>query len=291
MKSDKHAYQAKLWALIGPFLCLFSLFVISIKQQNVPFFLSFSLVVGLPVCWYFRLRGWVGCALMIFGWLLLEYQSLPIDERFWLTGITISNILALLVSSLSFEEMEFVIETIGVESRSRLENLWKVDEKKQALESELSRYKEEVRSLQIKTRSFQKLIDHSSDEIHDARARYDHLVQEMRDLKEENTRLAAELTKTADAPPAEAKYRQLREQFEEKSKVLDQTRRELFLSNEKLAFLQREFDEERWYALGEAEESLQQHLLVVSKENEEAERRREKEVEALHRLLDSLMSS
>lgn len=291
MKSDKQAYQVKLWALVGPFLCLFSLFVISVKQTSVPFFLPFSLLIGFPVCWYLRLWGWAASALIIFGWLLFEYPSIPIDDRFWVSGVSVSNILALLVSSLSFEEIESVIELIGLESQSRLENLWKVDEKKQTLEKELSCYKEEVGSLQIKLRSFQKLIDHSTDEIHEARVRCDNLLQELQDVKEENAKLISERAKISNDPSVEAKYRQLRRQFDEKSRVLGQTRRELFLSNEKLSRLQREFDEERWYSLREMEKSLEQHILEVSKEKEHIERRSEKEVDALERLLDKLMSS
>lgn len=286
MNSDKQAYQVKLWAIVGPLICLFSLFVISVKHSQVPFFLPFTLLVGMPVCWRWRLWGWGGISLFLLGCLFYEYHHVPLEERFWMMGMSISNILALLITALSFEEVESQIESLGVESRSRLENLWKVDEKKQVIEQELQKYKDEVKSLKIKVRSFQKLVDISTEEMHSARVEYDKVLQEFSHVKDENTKLTEALAKAESDPPVEAKYRQLREQFNQKSKVLAETRRELFLANEKLARLQREFDEERWYSLSEVEESLERHLLELSKEKEALEAEHHREVEALQSLLD-----
>lgn len=286
MKGDKQAYQVKLWAIVGPLICLFSLFVISVKHAQVPFFLPFTLLIGMPVCWRWRLWGWGGMTLILLGCLFYEYPLVALEERFWVMGMSISNILALLITALSFEEVETQIESLGVESRSRLENLWKVDEKKQAIEQELQRYKKEVKSLKIKVRSFQKLVDLSTEEMHTARVEHDKMLQEFSHLQDENAKLTEALEKAENDPPVEAKYRQLKEQFNQKSKVLAETRKELFLANEKLARLQREFDEERWYSLSEVEESLERHLLAVSKEKEELEAEHQREVEALQSLID-----
>lgn len=286
MNSDKQAYQVKLWAIVGPLICLFSLFVISVKNSQVPLFLPFTLLLGMPVCWRWRLWGWGSVSLFLLGCLFYEYHYLPLEDRFWMVGMSISNILALLITALSFEEVETQIESLGVESRSRLENLWKVDEKKQAIEQELQTYKDEVKRLKIKVRSFQKLVDISTEEMHSARVEYDKVLQEYSHVKDENAKLTEALAKAESDPPVEAKYRQLRVQFDQKSKVLAETRRELFLANEKLARLQREFDEERWYSLSEVEESLERHLLALSKEKEALEAEHHREVEALQSLLD-----
>lgn len=286
MNGDKQAYQVKLWAIVGPLICLFSLFVISVKHTQVPFFLPFTLLIGMPVCWRWRLWGWGGMTLILLGCLFYEYPMIPLEERFWVMGMSISNCLALLITTLSFEEVETQIESLGVESRSRLENLWKVDEKKQVIEQELQRYKKEVKNLKIKVRSFQKLVDLSTEEMHTARVEHDKMLQEFSHLQDENAKLTEALEKAENDPPVEAKYRQLREQFNQKSKVLAETRKELFLANEKLARLQREYDEERWYSLSEVEESLERHLLAVSKEKEELEAEHQREVEALQSLID-----
>ena len=289
MKSDKQAYQVKLWAIVGPLICLFSLFVISVKSFQVPFFLPFTILLGMPVCWRWRLWGWGGMTLFLLGCLAYEYPLVPLEERFWLMGMSISNIIALLITALSFEEVEMQIESLGVESRSRLENLWKVDEKKQVIEEELQKYKDEVKNLKIKVRSFQKLVDLSTDEMHSSRVEYDKAMQELSHLKDENTKLTEALAKAESDPPMEAKYLQLREQFREKSKVLVETRRQLFISNENLARLQREVDEEKWYSVSEVELLLEKHLLALSKEKEALEQDHQKEVEALQSLVDQFI--
>lgn len=291
MKSDKQGYQVKLWAIVGPLICLFSLFVIAIKNSQVSYFLPFTLLIGMPVCWRWRLWGWGGITLFLIACLVFEYPSIPLEERFWVIGMSFSNALALLITALSFEEVEAQIESIGVESRSRLENLWKVDEKKQAVEQELAASKEEIKNLKFKVRSFQKLVDHSTEEMHSARVDHDRVLQELLQVKDENEKLTKLLTKAESDPPMEAKYCQLREQFKEKAQILADTRRELFLANEKITRLQRELDEERWYTLGEVEESLEKHLLDLSKEKEEQEAQHIREVEALQALLDKYMSN
>ncbi|ADI38204.1 putative uncharacterized protein [Waddlia chondrophila 2032/99] len=289
MKSDQQGYQVKLWAIVGPLICLFSLFVISIKNAQVPFFLPFALLIGMPVCWRWRLWGWGGATLFLIACLAFEYDLIPLEERFWVVGISFSNSLALLITALSFEEVETQIESLGVESRSRLENLWKVDEKKQAIEQELAAKKEEVKNLKFKVRSFQKLIDLSTEEMHSARADHDKILQEFCQIKDENEKLTELLAKSESDPPMEAKYRQLREQFKEKANVLVETRRDLFLANEKISRLQRELDEERWYTLSEVEELLEKHILELSREKEIQDEQHQREMEALLALVDKFI--
>ena len=289
MKSDKHAYQVKLWAIVGPLICLFSLFVVAVKNSQVPFYLPLSLLIGMPVCWRWRLWGWGGMTLFLLGCLTYEYHQIPLEDRFWLIGISFSSSLALLITALSFEEVETQIESLWVESRSRLENLWKVDERKQAIEEELAASKDEVKNLKFKVRSFQKLVDLSTEEMHAARVNYERSINELEQLKDENAKLMDLLEKVENDPPMEAKYRQLREQFRQKSQVLTETRRELFLANEKISRMQREFDEEKWYSIGEVEESLEKHILALSKENEAQEKEHQREVEALQSLIDQFI--
>jgi len=60
--------------------------------------------------------------------------------------------------------------------------------------------------------------------------------------------------------------KQLREQFEEKTEVLAQTRRELFVCTEKLACAQKEMEEKEWDLVQEHQEAMQQLLDQCEKE-------------------------
>ncbi len=65
-----------------------------------------------------------------------------------------------------------------------------------------------------------------------------------------------------------AMYLQLRQQFDEKSKILDDTRRELFHCQEKLNVVTRELDELLIHGESETEAKLIQHILELDQELE-----------------------
>jgi hypothetical protein len=289
MKSDKQSYQVKLWAIVGPLICLFSLFVISIKNSQVPYFLPFTIFIGMPICWRWHLWGWGGMTAFLVACLAYEYPATPLEEHFWLIGMGVSSSLSLLITALSFTEVEKLIDSLGLESRSRLENLWKLDEKKQAFEKELLKRKEEVNGLQMKLRSFKKLVDISTEEMEGARSDFQKAQQEIERLKRKNERLAESVRKMEGSPPLEAKYHQLRDQFQEKSEVLDQTRQELFIANEKYYRLQLEYDEVRWLSLSEVEKAMESHILELGRELEEKDRVYRRELDALQSVVDSLL--
>lgn len=289
MKAVKQTYQVKLWALVGPFICLFSLFVLSINTSQVPILLSLSLFIGMPVCWKWNLWGWGAMSAFLLAGMAYIYPNIPLETRFWFIGMGASIILSLLITALSFKEVEVLIESIGLESRSRLDNLWKLDEKKKAVEVNSVKKEEQIRELQIKVRSFQKLVDLSTEGILQTRSNDEKTFEELRQVKEQNALLQQRLEKVIQDPPMEAKWRQLREQFKEKSRILSETRKELFLSNEKFLLLQREYDELRHYSLGEVEEALVKHLLRIVKEKDEEEEIHQQEIDALQAIVTRMV--
>jgi chromosome segregation ATPase len=84
-------------------------------------------------------------------------------------------------------------------------------------------------------------------------------------------------------------YKQLREQFAEKSSTLDVTRKQLFLSEEKLAALQKEMEESRLYDEYEVDTHLSSLLTSAEKELVGTEHRYESEIQQLHEVIDRLI--
>jgi chromosome segregation ATPase len=84
-------------------------------------------------------------------------------------------------------------------------------------------------------------------------------------------------------------YRQLRDQFNEKSSVLDATRRELFRAKEELAALRKEMEESKLYEEYEVNHHLSRLLASVEQELAGAESRYQCEIEQLHEVIESLI--
>lgn len=86
-------------------------------------------------------------------------------------------------------------------------------------------------------------------------------------------------------------YLQLKSQFREKSSVLDQTRRELFVEQEKVLSLTKELEERELYSQSESESILQRehkHLITAFEQLQEDYRQ---EVETMQALISKLLNS
>ena len=289
MKSDKLTFQVKFWALIGPFICLLSLFVFFVKGTTTPTHLPVVLLLGVPLCWKWKLKGFAGSIALLCSLLFYYYSDIPLDERFWHLGMGISTAMSLLITALSFEEVEALIDGMKVESRSRLENLWKVDEKLQLTAGELKKKKEKIRELNVKIRSYQKLVDRSTEELVEIRTSRDKVANDLYQTNMEKEELEFHLRKAQDDPPPEAKYLQLRQQFEDKQQLLDKTRKELFRAKERILHLQKEHKEMEMFELSEVEEALEKHLLRMEQEAEAHDAEHQQELDTLQDMLSSLL--
>lgn len=87
----------------------------------------------------------------------------------------------------------------------------------------------------------------------------------------------------------ESMYVQLKEQFQEKSAVLDDVRRELFLAQEELLKKEREQEEESFWDLSESEQAYQRDLLTLGKQFDQMKQLYQMEVDDLTRLVGALL--
>ncbi len=86
----------------------------------------------------------------------------------------------------------------------------------------------------------------------------------------------------------EGKYNQLKEQFEQKSEVLNETRRQLFRAEEKVMQLKLDYDEESLYQLNESDASMEQHILNIWNESQDKIQELNEEIKALQSIITNL---
>lgn len=87
----------------------------------------------------------------------------------------------------------------------------------------------------------------------------------------------------------EGLYLQLRKQFQEKSMVLDKTRQELFLTQEKMTSLYKSIEEEQIFDFSENERFLQKDLHILSVEYEKAISDYKDEIDEMSDLISILL--
>lgn len=87
----------------------------------------------------------------------------------------------------------------------------------------------------------------------------------------------------------ESMYLQLKEQFQEKCKVLDTTRRQLFQINEELLRHQKDLEEEKVYGMPDGEKSLQRDLVRLGRQFDQMQRRYQQENDELAELVEHLL--
>lgn len=183
-----------------------------------------------------------------------------------------------------------------------------------AREEAFNKQEEEMRELRHTLGAFQHQIASYKDDLHRLRQQQA-LNQEMGELIETLTREKSLLESTLtnlqkeleglrdkeanneinvdESSPAEVRrlegfYRQLREQFEEKSRTLDETRRELFQTQEKLNAAELEFSERE---LASPQISLEEHVRHLAKMEEELKQELElshQEIKRLYNLVESI---
>jgi hypothetical protein len=120
--------QVQFWSLLGPFLILSSIAVLLFKLSSHWYF-PLSALVGIPLCLKWKMKGMTVALSLLLGISTFAYQSLSLDERYWHVGMALTIAFSFIILTLSFEEVESLIEKMKLESKSRLENFLHLDEK------------------------------------------------------------------------------------------------------------------------------------------------------------------
>lgn len=396
IKEKKIESQVQFWSLIGPFFILLTLFMTLLKASPTNMWMACIAIASVPLCWRWKMVGLGFVITALTGVIVYHFNELTHMERFWNVGMAIAISIGSIVSTLSFEEVDSIVHGLEIESKSRLDNLWHLDEKikviqtsqeseKQQLNEQLTASAAEVALLrkqiaakeqsgfaisdkltfleneklmlleqvhQIRRqvdllekenrdqkRSFQTIEsqknelegqistlvhehDRAQSALHTLRQEFQQKEREYRcveqeilsqrqlvaDLQEKLSRyVACEASLNREIEgiesdsilahfernlrQAEGRYRQLTTQFQEKSDILNQTRRELFQAQEALAKVERESEEALVEAQMEMEKEIESLLIRFEGEISAMRENHYEEVDELHNLITALSCS
>lgn len=211
----------------------------------------------------------------------------------------------------------FEIRQKALRNQEDLETAKETLETLQGYQETSHKQEKEIRELRHTLDAFQYQIASYKDDLHHARQQQT-LIKEMGDLIETITReksllentlgsLQAEIevlkskdaneciTVTEESPQElrrlEGFYRQLRDQFEEKSKTLDETRRELFCTQEKLSAIEIDFSEKELVNPQISLEEHERHLAKIEGELRQELEINQQEIKNLYDLIDTIIKN
>lgn len=178
------------WVLLGPFIMILALLVSLVKTGDDTRFLASLALVGGVVCWKWKMRGLWSAIVALTLYTFLTYSSVAIEERFWHVGFFLTVVLTLVVTTLSLEEVETLIRDVCVESESRLESLWKLDEKLKQKElfwqgerkeflAKLQEVSQEVDEKVMRIHTFERMISIVRQDLEASHHEHDALLEEL----------------------------------------------------------------------------------------------------------------
>ncbi|WP_042243651.1 hypothetical protein [Neochlamydia sp. S13] len=125
--------QFFLWSVVGPLLALATLFIMLLRPTPLTPLLAFTLLLGLPVCWYLK-RGGLLLAGFSLAFLLSFYHPIIINSPVWYGGITLSILLTFFITSYSYDTALVLIQGIQSPYSATEEGVFKLE--KGTLESQ-----------------------------------------------------------------------------------------------------------------------------------------------------------
>lgn len=154
--ANKLDFQLEIWTFLGPALALISFFILLVKASLVPLALPIAALIGIPLCWRWKLKGLIASLSLLLLIVVYQDQYTATEERLWNVGLALSLALAFVVTALSFEEAGAYILTLQQEASSRLNHLLQMDDKLQEVRRGLELERDQI-ALQLKTKENESL--------------------------------------------------------------------------------------------------------------------------------------
>nr|NGY95872.1 hypothetical protein [Neochlamydia sp. AcF84] len=163
--------QFFLWSVVGPLLALATLFIMLLRPTPLTPLLAFSLVLGLPVCWYLK-RGGLILAGFSLAFLLSFYHPILINSPAWHGGITFSILLTFFITSYSYDTALVLIQEVQSPSSATEEGFFKLENgrlesqhEKESPQEKLEKITQELYHSQQKNNHLDSLLKSSQAEI------------------------------------------------------------------------------------------------------------------------------
>lgn len=148
-----------------------------------------------------------------------------------------------------------------------------------------------IETLELERRQIHKALQKQMEEKAECQTAALKLSEEIQALQQEKEQLNAESSESREVRRLQGFQKQLKEQFDQKSRVLDETRKELFLAQEKGEALRRELESAELSGNQGPDHFSRELLEEALKEIEMLEKRHDDEVLRLQAIIDSLMTS
>ena len=195
-KTFKIDSQVQFWILVGPILLIIAMLAVLIKGDPKDWILAIIAVFGIPCCWKWKRPGFLAAIGLLAVAFFFQMTVATIEERFWILALSTTIAMGFIVTALSFEEAEEIIQSLEVESKSRLDNLFQLDEKFKEAQFSFQKERElltaKVKQAQVEAEeksqqlsSYEKAIGLAKGEIAAAQANREKLLQEVFDTRHE----------------------------------------------------------------------------------------------------------
>lgn len=356
LKGDK-GDLVQFWAAVGPIMVLFTLLIASLQGAVNIYSYALISLLAVPVCWQWRLKGWVASSFVVLIYLFVHESSGGRYEQVLDMAYGLSTCLSLLITALCYEESGHLFKEIEKKAKGQLDTLLQRDDemkdlalergtlkqKNDVLESESQNFNEKMDEMQqlldiarneivgeanTKEKNLQELISgrhhiarleeeveeikktqRQMAEIQKSKPEYERKIATLKkeldrfkkggvvlsdsqteNLQTENSRTEKNVlpSEPLGSRRFDAMYKQLREQFEEKSKVLDETRKELFAANERILVIKKDFEDQSHFETRDLEEKLQGHIVDLEQRLQEAEKKGAEEVAHLEEVISRM---
>ena len=267
--------QIRFWAILGPLMTVLIFSLALVKQSPTSLSLGILAVGGLIGCWVWRMKGLLCSLVFVIGILAYNFPSVEMGERFWFLGLAMAISLSLIVTVLSYEEIEGLLRGLqrNFGKQIQFHKQESIDREKLAID--LDWLKEQKDELESKLDFYQQ-----------------ELIKKEEQLSQLQTQKMAEKYQVKRSEPSsyESLYKQLRDQFSEKGRLLDQTRRELFAAKERVACMTRDYEEMTKYKRDDYSSHLEKEYMELYDEFETRDQMYRDEILGLEELVGALLA-
>jgi septal ring factor EnvC (AmiA/AmiB activator) len=231
-------------------------------------------------------------------WTAFDSTGMFLEQAIFSTSLLVA-LIASFTNQTPAEEKESGKEL--EELLSQKQQLWQqLFDARQEITS-LYPHKLEKEQLQVELVAIQEKMQLVEHQLEASLLEKEEIANEKLSAERDIAKLLDHMREMAERPPliqekstVDGKYRQLREQFDSKAQVLDQTRKELFFAQEEIEVLRRSFTELQSKAPSEEEKLLQGALAEASRELEKVAKTHEEELReyegVIHELFQQLAS-
>ncbi|NGX57828.1 MAG: hypothetical protein K940chlam3_00724 [Chlamydiae bacterium] len=295
MESSKSKLNKKIrfWAILGPFLTLLIFSVYLIKQSPSSLPLAIMALGGLICCWQWRMKGLLISLALITAMLLFNFSTVLMGERFWFLGLAMATALSFVVTVLSYEEIEVLLKSMQYRSKKHLDKITDLTTlhkkglaEKEKLMIDFDWLKDQKKDLETQIHEKDCMINSLRSEVEKIPTLNNQL-QETQHLAEKYQ--VKTPTQSQSHDNFEHLYQQLRYQFSEKGKLLDQTRKELFAAQEKVTCLKRDMEEMTKYSGDHYSLQLEKDYVTLTRDLESQNKMYVEEITELECLVGALL--